>query len=89
MTVANLTPELADQLGIQAAGQGVVVVDIEDGSRAQEAGVMMGDVIFKMNKKPVNNVTEFERAAEQAGSGSLLLLIHRQGNSLFLVIPEK
>jgi serine protease Do len=89
VAVSNLTPQLRQQLGLPAAVTGVVVVRVEPGSPAAEAGLRRGDVIQEVNRRPVANVTDFERAVRQSGRGPLLLLVHREGGTLFLVIEPR
>jgi serine protease Do len=42
--------------------RGVIVVDVEPGSPADEARVRSGDVIFEIVTRPVDNVSDFEAA---------------------------
>src|SRR5277367_1647335 len=51
VTVRNITPDLADRLGI-TAGKGVVVQDVKQGSFAEDLGLNRGDVILEVNKQP-------------------------------------
>jgi serine protease Do len=69
MTVRSITPDLADRLGI-AAGKGVVVQDVKQGSFAEDLGLNRGDVILEVNKQPVNNPRTSQNrvvAEERAG----------------------
>ena len=52
MTVQKLTPQLAENLGLDKT-DGVVVTAVEPGSAADEAGVRRGDVIVEVDRKPV------------------------------------
>jgi serine protease Do len=88
MTVDRLTPELADSLGIESDRPGVVVVDVESGSRADEAGVMVGDIIFRVNRRQIGGLEDFQAAVRRAQSRALLLYVRRQGSSLFIVVPK-
>ena len=44
--VANLSPALADELRLDSSTQGVVVVDIADGTVAQQFGFQRGDILL-------------------------------------------
>src|SRR5690606_1451724 len=44
IAVEDLTPELAQQLGVQGQ-QGAVIAQVQPGSAAEDAGLMRGDVI--------------------------------------------
>ncbi len=54
--VANITPELAESLGL-AGTRGAIVGGIERGSPAERAGIRLGDVIVAVSDKPVQDLT--------------------------------
>jgi len=89
LSVENLTPQIARQLELQANASGVVVTGVQDGSRADEAGLRRGDVIQQVNRRPVNNVVEFERAMKQAGDKSIVLLVNRNGHASFVALASQ
>jgi serine protease Do len=89
VTVQQITPEIAGELGLSRES-GVVVTGVEPGSPAADAGLRTGDVIQEVNRKPVNDVDGFSRAIAQAKSqDTILLLIQRGQNSLFAAITMK
>src|SRR6266700_4194461 len=48
--VANISPALADELRLVASAEGVIVLEISDGSLAQSFGFRPGDIIAAVNK---------------------------------------
>jgi len=44
-----------------------------------------GDVILEVNRKPVRNTAEFERALKHS-TAETLLLVNRQGSTLYLAV---
>ncbi len=54
--VANITPELAESLGL-AGTQGAIVGGIERGSPADRAGIRLGDVIVSVGGKAVRDMS--------------------------------
>ncbi len=87
--VDTLTPSVAQGLGIKPTTKGVVVTDAASGTPASDAGVQRNDVIEEINRHPVANVTEYERALRQAGKQTLVLLVNRGGQTSFVVVePE-
>src|SRR5262249_1804085 len=47
--VSNLSPALADSLRLDPSAQGVVIVDITNGSPAQSLGFQRGDLVLSVN----------------------------------------
>jgi serine protease Do len=81
-----LTPQLAQELGVRQS-KGVLVQDVEEGGRAQTAGVQAGDVIVEVDRTPVTTVEALQRAVKAHRAGTpLLLLVHREGQSLYLTV---
>jgi serine protease Do len=82
----SLTPEMARSLNVPD-GHGVLVERVEDGSRAQTAGIAPGDVIVEVNRAPVASVSALQAALEKHSAGKpLLVLVHREGQSLYLTV---
>ncbi|MFH1912190.1 MAG: DegQ family serine endoprotease [Pseudomonadota bacterium] len=89
VTVQNVTPQVARELGLKKSA-GVVVTGVEPGSPAAEAMIHVGDVIQAVNRKPVKNVDDFAKIVEKDKSGgSLLLLVQRGANSLFAAVTPR
>ena len=85
VSVEDLSAQTAKELGLPANAQGVVVTNVGSSSPAAEAGLRRGDVIQEVNRKPVKNTSDFERAV--AGSKEdTLLLVNRHGSTLFLAV---
>ena len=89
LSVDNLTPQIARQLQLSANTSGVVVTEVQDGSRADEAGLQRGDVIQQINRQAVNNATEFERLMKQSEGKTAVLLVNRNGHTNFVVIAAQ
>ncbi|MFH0788496.1 MAG: DegQ family serine endoprotease [Pseudomonadota bacterium] len=89
ITVQDITPEIAQELGLKKAA-GVVVAQVEPGSPAAEAGLQEGDVIREVNRKAVKNADEFLQKLEKAkGQDTVLLLIQRGDHKLFAAVVQK
>ena len=87
VTVQDLTPDMMERLGLDKDTKGVLVVNIEQGSAAEDAGLMRGDVILSVDRNPVGNVKEYDRLVSKLGKDeSVLLLINRQGMDLWMSI---
>ena len=87
LTVEDLTPRLAKQLGVDGRITGVVVTDIRVGSQAEKAGLVQGDVIREINHEPVQSTEDFRQAVKiLPNERPILLFINRQGTPLFLTV---
>src|SRR3990172_6770714 len=83
MTVQDITPEIAKYLGI-ARKSGVIVVEVKEGSPADEAGIRPQDVIIQVNKAKITSLKDYEREiAKISGKEGVLLLIRRGNISTF------
>ena len=82
----TLTSEIAGRLGVKRT-QRVVVMQVEQGPPAAEAGLQPGDILVEVDQKPVRDVPDFERLTAQGEKdGNLLLLIDRDGTTIFLTL---
>lgn len=87
MAVQELTPQLAQQLGLEPGASGVVISDITDGSPAVEAGLQPGDLISEVNRTAIKNLNNYQQALKQVKNGeNLLLLIKRGSGALYVVL---
>lgn len=88
LSVESLTPQIARQLKLPVGASGVVVAEVQDGSRADDAGLRRGDLIQQVNRQPVDNVAEFERLMKQGGGKPAVLLVNRNGHASFVAIER-
>jgi serine protease Do len=86
VSVAPLTPEIASRLGVPASTKGLVVQDVDPDGRATDAGIRSGDVIQEVNRREVTSVADLRAALRQTVDRPALLLINRQGASIFVTV---
>ncbi len=86
IAVSPLTPQLADRLGIDKDSTGVVIEDVDPDGRAADAGLQPGDVIAKVNRRPVQSVEELRTAVKNGGDKPVLLLVNRKGTEIFVTV---
>ena len=78
VSVAPLTPELADRVRAPRDAQGLLVEDVDPDGRAADAGIQAGDIIQEVNRQPVKSVEDLRAAAGRAADKPLLLLVNRR-----------
>ena len=86
LTVREITPELARNFGLSEAS-GVVVVQVQNNTPAQEAGLAPGDIILEMDQVPVKDLEQFNQmiGAYKVGD-TILFLVERRGSTLYLTL---
>ena len=89
VSVDNLTPNLMRQLQLPAEVQGVVVSDLDESSLAFDSGLRQGDVIQKINGTVVRTVADFDRVVGGLKGKTLVLLVNRGGNIVYVGIEPK
>jgi len=89
VTVENITPQLGEFFGVKN-GNGVLVRNVEKGSRAEKAGFRAGDVIVKVNDQPVHDASDFTHAVRPHKGGSITVSVIRdkKEQNLKLTLPE-
>jgi len=89
LRVQRITPEAARRLGLNSA-KGVLVVEVQPGSPADQVGIEPADVIREVNQRPVSSVKDFERATRLGRRGDrVLLLVQRGDNGVFFAVKRK
>jgi serine protease Do len=86
MAVQELTPQLAQQLGLDPGTIGVLISGISEGSPAAEAGLRPGDLISEVNRTVVKNLNDYHKALKQVKNGENLLLLIKRGNGALYVV---
>ncbi|SCB60786.1 serine protease Do [Rhizobium aethiopicum] len=88
--LADLTPDVRQQLNLPRSVSGAVVASINPDKSAAAAGIQSGDVIVAVNDRPVHNARDVKAAIAEAGKAgrkSVLLLVERDGNKTFVAVP--
>src|SRR6186997_558543 len=82
--IANLSPALVDELQVRNAEEGVVVVDVDDGSYASNLGFQRGDVIQEVNGERITKTHDLERLSK-AQNRAWRIVIVRNGQKISAV----
>ncbi|MFW5640595.1 MAG: PDZ domain-containing protein, partial [Thermodesulfobacteriota bacterium] len=83
--VSEISPEIARRYGISEK-EGVMVMDVESGSKAEAAGLMAGDIVKEINHEPVGSVEDFRRIIDGVDEGEPINLFIRRINRGFMVV---
>jgi serine protease Do len=87
LKVADINSHHREEFDIPGSINGVVVLHVRQGLKADESGLERGDVIVEVNKKPVGNASEFEKELKNAKSGQVFLLyVYRDESYQFITM---
>lgn len=88
LALRPLTAQEAEALNMDRP-RGLLVLDIDPGSVAEENDVTAGDVIIEANGRVVNSVQAFQDVikGDGASKGVVMLLVQRQGRNIFRTLP--
>jgi serine protease Do len=74
LTVRDLDANAFNRYALPAATRGVLITRVEPLSAAFESGILRGQVLLELNRKPISSVAEYRRAAAAAHVGDILML---------------
>ena len=82
--IANLSPALIDELQVRNAEEGVVVVDVDNGSYASNLGFQRGDVIQEVNGERISRTHDLERLSKTQNRAWRIVIV-RNGQKISAV----
>jgi serine protease Do len=86
ITVGPITEVMAHQLGLNST-EGVVIMEIASGSRAERAGLDSGDVILGVNRQAIDSVEAWDATVGSlSASGQVTLTVFRSGRLVFVAL---
>jgi serine protease Do len=90
LKVQALDAALRSQLNVSPKVEGVAIQHVEAGSPAEAAGVQRGDIIQEINREPIKGLEDYTKAAVKIKKDEMVvLLLSRQGNTLFVAVNPK
>jgi serine protease Do len=85
--LADLTPDLREQIQAPKSVEGAVVENVRPGSPADNAQLQQGDVIVSVNRKPVHSASDVAQALSSVPQGQdALVLVWSNGGTTFRVL---
>ncbi|QNI34272.1 Do family serine endopeptidase [Alloacidobacterium dinghuense] len=90
LSLANITPDVRNQIQLPENVHGAVVQDVRSGSPADDAQLQPGDVIVSVNRKPISSASDAADAFKGVPSGqdALVLVWSNGGNSFRVLHPS-
>ena len=85
--ISALTPQIAQQLGIQS-DQGVLVVAVSPDGPAGSAGIRKNDIILEVNRQPVSKVEQVVGTIQKMKAGQVVVLRVARGQTA-MYLPVK
>ena len=64
LTLQPITPQVAKELGLTGANEGVVVTAVDDSGPGAESGITRGDVILEVNRRSVGSAEQVQTALD-------------------------
>ncbi len=86
MKFKSLDEEIAGKFGYGIRARGLVVTELESESRAEQAGIRVGDMLKEVNHRSVETMKQYASLMEQIAKGDRVRLLFRRGNSSFFAI---
>ncbi|MCX7988383.1 MAG: DegQ family serine endoprotease [Thermodesulfovibrio sp.] len=88
LSVIDLDPSMAKQIGADFEDRGVVVYRIEPGSPAENSGLRKGDVIMEIERQRITNASEFQRVIQKITRTDVMVLINRGGKKFYTILSS-
>ncbi len=86
ITVQEITRDLAEHFDLETR-EGVIVSDVDRSGPAWEGGIRRGDIVLEVNRQTIKTMKDYRQALKKyAGKGTVLLLVRRGGNTLYVAI---
>jgi len=87
LAMADLTPDVRQQLNLPDGLKGAAIADVRPGSPAEDAGLQPGDVIVQVNRHDVDSASQAVATVHSSPAGQdLLLLVWSKGGEGYRVV---
>jgi serine protease Do len=87
LAMADLTPDVRQQLNLPDELKGAAIANVRPGSPAEDAGLQPGDVIVQVNRHDVDSASQAVATVHSSPAGQdLLLLVWSKGGTGYRVL---
>ena len=80
----EISPEISRQLGVPRES-GVIIIDIENGSPAEDVGLQPQDIIVQVNKVKISSMKQYTKEISKAAEKRNVTLLVQRGKSKVIV----
>lgn len=88
VTVDDLDRQSRRTLNLPSSIDGALVVDVEQGSASEDAGIRVGDVILELNRRPVSSASDAVELSEEIDGGRVMVTVWRNGRTTYVLVEE-
>jgi len=90
-SLAPLSPEARQQLGIKDNIKGALIAAVESGSPAEDQGLRAGDVIQQVGRESVDGPKDAAAKLKEAKDGKkpVLMKVYREGSTRFVAVSPR
>ncbi len=89
IAVQEITPQISRRFNLDRT-DGVIIVNVERGTVAEESGLRPGDIVLEINKKPIKTLGDYTQALESIkGGNTALFLVKRGENTIYAAIRKE
>jgi serine protease Do len=90
-SLAPISPEARQQLGLKNKVDGVLIAAVEPGSPAEEPGLRAGDVLQQVGREAVENPQDAVTKLKEARKGDkpVLMKVYREGMTRFVAVSPR
>ena len=86
MEFSAVSDDAARPYGYAPGARGIVVVNVEPGSKADQSGIREGDLLKEVNHRPVETEKQYLKIMETVAKGEQFQLLFRRGNVSFIAV---
>jgi serine protease Do len=85
VTIANLSPALCEELGLDLSEQGVIVMAVDEESFASRYGILKNDHILAVNNDKITSTSQLIKNLKASGDEGWEILLKRDGKLIRLL----
>ncbi|NLY04231.1 MAG: Do family serine endopeptidase [Campylobacter sp.] len=86
LKLSNITPEMRNKYGLSNDIEGVLILNVQNNSKASKIGFMPRDIILQVDDIEIKNINELNKALNKVKVEKVLIWVLRRGIPLGIVI---